>query len=220
MSAAEQAAAEARRQAAVADQSARRASLRQDIQRQRGQRPLAPSVLIDTIASVLPPRAAVVDAAVTSSGGILERLGAIDDPYAYFGQRGWTLGWGLNVTLGVQLAWRDRPVVGLIGDGEAMYGIQGIWSAAHYHLPVTWIIFNNANYQILKNCAQQMQLPGARQGRYLELELVRPAIDYVGLARALGVAAERLCEPDEIAAALQAAWKDPKPRLIEVPIGG
>jgi benzoylformate decarboxylase len=173
---------------------------------------------METIAGVLPADAAVVDGAVTSSGGVLERLGAIKDPYGYFAQRGWTLGWSLNVTLGVQLAWPDRPVMGLIGDGEAMYGIQGIWSAAHYDLPVTWVVCNNGNYQILKNCAHQLQLPRAAQGDYLELDLVRPPIDFVGLARSLGIAAQRLSEPDEIADALRAAWQDRRPRLIDVPL--
>jgi benzoylformate decarboxylase len=218
LSATQRSRAQARLRAAATEQAARRKTLRDDIQQQRQQRPLTPGVLMKTIADVLPRHAAVVEAAVTSTGGVLERLGAIGDPYGCFGQRGWTLGWGLNVALGVQLAWPDRPVLGLIGDGAAMYGIQGLWSAAHYRLPVTWVVCNNNNYQILKNCARQLQLPGARCEQFLELDLVDPTIDYVGLAQSLGVAAERLSEPDEIAAALQAAWSDPKPRLIDVPL--
>jgi benzoylformate decarboxylase len=218
MSPAQQAAAQRRLEAARADQAARRATLRAEIQQQADRRPLPPAVLMETIARVLPRNAAVIEAAVTSTGGVLERLGVIGDPYAYFGQRGWTLGWGLNVTMGVKLAWPDRPVLGLIGDGAAMYGIQGLWSAAHHHIPVTWVVCNNANYKILKNCARQLPLPQAQQDQFLGLDLIDPRIDYVQLAQSLGVSAVRLSEPDEIAAALQSAWHDLQPRLIEVPI--
>ncbi len=204
---------------AAVQQAARRERLRDEVSGAADKRPLAAPVLMETIARILPHDAAVVEAAVTSTGGVLERLGAIRDPYAYFGQRGWTLGWGLNVATGVKLAWPDRPVLGLIGDGAAIYGIQGLWTAAHHQIPVTWVICNNTNYQILKNCAEQLHLPGAAQGQYLGLDLVAPTIDYVGLATALGVKAYRMTEPDEIASVLQAAWQNPHPCLIDVPIG-
>ena len=54
---------------------------------------------------------------------------------------------------------------GLIGDGSALYGIQGLWSAAHHRIPGTFVLCNNAQYQILKVGAAGLKLP--ERGRIL-----------------------------------------------------
>ncbi len=72
-----------------------------------------------------------------------------------------------------------------------MYGIQGLWTAARYNLPVTFVICNNAQYQILKVGAQQIGLPAARSGRFVGMDLAEPEIDFVNLAQSLGVKALR-----------------------------
>ena len=136
----------------------------------------------------------------------------------YFGQRGWTLGWGLNCAIGVKLAWPDRPVLALIGDGSAMYGIQGLWTAAHYKIPVTFVVPNNTEYRILKDCAKVLGLPEACRENYLALDLTGPAIDYVRLAESLGVAACRVTEPDELASVVSQSLSGTIPQLIEVPV--
>ncbi|MDP7276666.1 MAG: thiamine pyrophosphate-binding protein, partial [Planctomycetaceae bacterium] len=145
-------------------------------------RPLTPLALMSSIAAVLPENVAVVEEAVTTTNTYLERLGAIADPTGYFGHRGWGLGWGLNCAIGVQLAWPDRPVLGVIGEGAAMYGIQGLWTAARYKIPVTFVIPNNAQYQILKVGARGIGLPHATRGEYVGVDLVDPEVDLVGLA--------------------------------------
>ena len=111
---------------------------------------MTPLALMTALAGVLPDDVAVIEEAVTTTNTYLERLGAIRNATGYFGHRGWALGWGLGCSLGVKLAWPERPVLAMLGEGAAMYGIQGLWSAAHYQLPVTFVICNNAQYQILK----------------------------------------------------------------------
>ncbi len=106
----------------------------------------------------------------------------------------------------------------MIGDGAALYGIQGLWTAAKYRIPVTLVVPNNAGYQILKVGAKGLALPQAMAGRYLGLDLDTPAIDYVGLANAFGVEAARVTEPDELMDRLQASWQRDTPLLLEVPI--
>ena len=181
-------------------------------------RPLTSLALMSSIARALPPNVAVIEEAVTTTNTYLERLGAIHDPSGYFGHRGWGLGWGLNCAIGVQLAWPDRPVLGIIGEGAAMYGIQGLWTAARYNIPVTFVIPNNAQYQILKVGARGIGLPHAAQGRYIGMDLVQPEVDLVQLAGSLGVEACRVSEPDELTEVLSEALADPRPRLIDVPI--
>lgn len=216
---AEEIAAAARR----SDQFARRhqeqrEELRRQIERERPLRPMTPLALMDAVASVLPPDVAVVEEAVTTTGHTLQRLGALKNTTGYFAQRGWTLGWGLGCALGVKLAWPERPVLALLGDGAAMYGIQGLWSAAHHRIPVTLVICNNAQYRILKVGSRGLGLPEALAGRFRGLDITEPEIDFVTLARSLGVEAERIAEPEVLAARLSDSFSRDRPLLLEVPI--
>ena len=61
------------------------------------------------------------------------------------------MGWAIGGALGIKMAKPDRPVVCVVGDGSAMYSIQGLWTAARYDLPVTYIVCNNQSYRILKH---------------------------------------------------------------------
>jgi len=188
------------------------------IPQERDRRPMTPLTLMSSLARVLPPDVAVVEEAVTTTGTFLERLGALKNTTGYFGHRGWALGWGLGCALGVKLAWPERPVLAMLGEGAAMYGIQGLWTAARYRLPVTFVVCNNAQYQILKIGAKQLQLPAAREGRFEGLDLVGPEVDIVGLARSLGIEACRVEEPDELAERVQASLAGDRPVLFDVPI--
>jgi benzoylformate decarboxylase len=167
---------------------------------------------------VLPDNVAVIEEAVTSTSTMFERLAALKNTSGYFGHRGWALGWGLGLSIGVGLAWPERPVLAVLGEGASMYGIQGLWSAAKYQIPVTFVVANNAQYQILKIGARQMGLPGAKEGRFLGLDLEGPEIDIVGIARSLGIEAETVSEPDQLSDRVAASLAGNVPRLINVPI--
>jgi len=195
-----------------------RASLQAQASAELDQRPMTSLALMSSIAAALPPNVAVVEEAVTTTNTYLERLGAIADPTGYFGHRGWGLGWGLNCAIGVQLAWPDRPVLGVIGEGASMYGIQGLWTAARYNIPATFVIPNNAQYQILKVGARSIGLPHAADGQYVGMDLAEPEVDLVALAGSLGIEACRVTEPGELTEVLAEALADPRPRLIDVPI--
>jgi benzoylformate decarboxylase len=208
-----------KRAAAIAETHSRaRAALVEEAKGQRGQRPLTPLTLMSSVARAIPPDVAVVEEAVTTTGTYLERFGALKNTTGYFGHRGWALGWGLGCAMGVQLAWPKRPVLALLGEGASMYGIQGLWTAARYKLPVTFVICNNAQYQILKVGAQQIGLPAARAGHFIGMDLAEPEIDFVNLAQALGVKAQRITDPDELEARLKESLAGDEPRLFDVPV--
>jgi benzoylformate decarboxylase len=196
-----------------------RSKLEVQIESQARLRPLTPLALMGALARILPPAVAVIEEAVTTTNTTFERLGVLENTTGYFGHRGWALGWGLGVSIGVKLAWPDRPVLALLGEGAACYGIQGLWSAAHYQIPVVFVICNNAQYQILKIGARGLDLPQATAGKYEGLDLVEPEVDLVAIARGFGVEARRISEPDELCAAITAAWKaNDRPILFDVPI--
>ena len=195
-----------------------RARLRQQATSEAQQRPITSLCLMETLARVLPPDVALVEETPVSTRQYLSRVGALPNTSGYFAQRGWSLGWGLNCAIGVRLAWPQRPVLALIGDGAALYGIQGLWTAAHYRIPVCFLICNNAQYRILKNCAGVLKLPQAAAGRFVGLDVIDPQIDYVALARSFGVAGVRICEPDVLADAVAHFLRRNEPVLIDVPI--
>jgi benzoylformate decarboxylase len=195
------------------------AELRKRIAARQEVRPLPGNVMMAALAEILPPEVAVIEEAVTTTNTLFERLGALKNTSGYFAQRGWALGWGLGCALGVKLAWPDRPVLAILGEGAAMYGIQGLWSAARYKLDVTFVISNNAQYQILKAGAAGLGLPAARAGQFVGMDLQQPEINMVALAQALGVAAERVTEPADLAKKVQASLAHGGgPRLFDVPI--
>jgi benzoylformate decarboxylase len=192
--------------------------LRATMAAEQDARPMTSATLMGAVARILPPDVAVIEEAVTTTNTLLERLGALKNTDGYFGHRGWALGWGLGVAVGVQLAWPERPVLALLGEGAALYGIQGLWTTARYRLPVTFVICNNAQYQILKVGGRMLQLPAAVEGRFLGQDLIEPEIDLVALARALGVNAERITEPDELSDRLAESLAGDEPWLFDVPI--
>ena len=199
-------------------QSVARDEIRRQAKAERPQRPMTRLTLMESLSRILPPNVAVIEEAVTTTNTIFERLGALKNTTGYFGHRGWALGWGLGVSLGVKLAWPDRPVLALLGEGASMYGIQGLWSAARYNIPVTFVICNNAQYHILKKGADLLGLPQATADHYLGMDLVKPEIDFVSLAKSLGVAAQRVTDPDELMELVAKSLASNKPQLFDVPI--
>jgi benzoylformate decarboxylase len=194
--------------------SAARAAAEADQARQ----PLTGPALMHAVAAALPREAVIVDEAVTASRLDFERFGWLRDPLAYYGQRGWGLGWGVGAALGVALALPGRPVIGLLGEGSLLYGIQGLWTAAHHEIPVVYIVSNNASYAILKAGMLAAKLPSAMAGNFLGMDLIHPEIDYPAMARALGIQASRVETASQVSDAVAAAIQSGRPALIDVPI--
>jgi benzoylformate decarboxylase len=218
MSDKQHAAATSRRALHAESHSTARSALRQQIAAQHDIRPMTPLCLMNALARVLPPDIAVIEEAVTTTNTTFERLGVLKNTTGYFGHRGWALGWGLGCAIGAKLAWPERPVLAVLGEGASLYGIQGLWSAAHHRIPVTFVICNNAQYQILKIGAKGLGLPRALHDQYEALDLVEPEIDLVALARSLGVDACRITEPEELSQRVKASFSSDKPLLIDAPI--
>ena len=82
----------------------------------------------------------------------------------------------------------------------------------------TFVIANNAQYQILKIGAAGLQLPQAKAGKFEGLDIVEPEVDLVSLSKSLGVDAVRINDPEELSEAVRKSLADDKPRLLDVPI--
>src|SRR6185295_10472941 len=82
--------------------------------------PVQALALLEAIGAMLPKDAVVIEEALSNAPGIRQLINS-DDPQSYFGLRGGGIGWGLPATIGAKLALPERPVVGIIGDGSALY---------------------------------------------------------------------------------------------------
>jgi benzoylformate decarboxylase len=181
----------------------------------RDRTPVQPLALLAAIGAMLPRDAVVVEEALSSGAGMRQLIRS-DDPQSFFGLRGGGIGWGLPAAIGVKLALPERPVVALIGDGSAMYTCQALWTAAHHNVAVTFVILNNRSYRILKQRLHALRGHAAQADIYVGMELTDPPIDFVALARSLGVAAERAGTVAEATDLLAKAIARDVPALIDV----
>jgi benzoylformate decarboxylase len=181
------------------------------------QMPIGQAHLMHTLASLLPADAIVVDESATSLPFVLRYM-PFATPGSFYGSKTGTLGWGMGAAIGVQLGSPGRKVVATIGDGSVMYAPQALWTAAHYRLPITYVVPNNSSYAILKSGMLSLDLASAKRGIYPGMDLVSPEIDYAGLARSLGVRAERVEKPGELRDVLAACLAGPGPSLVDVAI--
>lgn len=137
----------------------------------------------------------------------------------YLFTRSAILGWGMPAAVGTSLGLDRAPVVCLVGDGSAMYSPQALWTAAHERLPVTFVVMNNGEYNILKNYARsQAHYRSAGTNQFIGMDIRDPAIDFQALASSLGVASRRVERASDIAEAVEDGIRSGRPNLIELPI--
>jgi benzoylformate decarboxylase len=179
--------------------------------------PISPATLMRTLGRLLPEDAVIVDESASSLPHVLRQL-PFRRPGSFFGSKTGTLGWGMGAALGVQLGSGGRKVVATIGDGSVMYACQALWTAARYRLPVTYVVANNASYAILKQGMLGMGLESAKRGIFPGMDLTDPEIDLVGLARALGVPAQRVERPRDLAPVLEKMLATDAPTVVDVAI--
>jgi benzoylformate decarboxylase len=179
--------------------------------------PMHPMAATHAVLAALPAGSALVDEAITT-GFHVRLLYRSSAPGSYFFCRGGGLGWGLPAALGVKLARPDQPVLCIVGDGSIMYSVQALWTAAHENIPVVIAVVNNRQYGILKMNLVESGSAAAREGRFIGMDLDTPPIDYVGLARSMGVDALVVEKPADVTDATRAAFESGRPTLLELPI--
>ena len=167
--------------------------------------------LMQTLSELRPPDSVIVEEA-PSSRKTMQAYLPIDRPRSFFTCASGGLGHGLPAAVGVALARaQTERVIGLFGDGSAMYSIQALWSAAQLQLPMTIVIVNNGGYAALSEFSthfKMTQLVGTRLG----------GIDFAGLACSLGCTGRRVEKPEDLAPALSDALQSPTPSLVDVAV--
>jgi len=173
--------------------------------------------LAAVVAGLLPQNVIVVDESMTSGHGMMT-ASAGAPPHDWLVNTGGSIGIAMPLAVGAAVACPSRRVLCLSADGSGMYTQQALWSMAREGLNVTTVIFANRSYGVLKREFSYLGIgdPGPRARNLFEIG--RPGIDWVFLAKSLGVSASRVTSLDEFAAALRNGLAGEGPSLIEVPL--
>ena len=132
---------------------------------------------------------------------------------------GGAIGQGLPLGTGAAVACPERKVLCLEADGSAMYTIQALWTQAREGLDVTTVIFDNRSYAILNMELGRVGATREPGPKALDmLDISRPDLDFVALARGMGVDADRATTAEDFTTLLERALAEPGPHLIDAPI--
>jgi acetolactate synthase-1/2/3 large subunit len=194
------------------------------VRRQAAGRPEVPSGPLDApsaaaVIGALLPEGAVVSDEANTAGIFVPGATAGCPPHTWLTLTGGAIGQGMPLATGAAVACPDRKVLCLEADGSAMYTLQSLWTQAREGLDVTTVVYANRSYAIL---AMELGRVGAGAGgeraRRL-LELAPPPLDFVALARGMGVPAWRAQSAEELAEHLGRGLAEPGPALVEAVIG-
>jgi benzoylformate decarboxylase len=150
--------------------------------------PLRAGHVLAALAERLPRDAIVVEEAPVDRPELHDRLLA-HESLGFLSAAMGGLGFALSGATGVRMALPERPVVAVVGDGSALYGIQAVWSAAHYRVGVLFVILANGGYAIMDRLAERHGAAGPWPGF---------DVDIAALARAQGCEARRIAEHDDL----------------------
>jgi acetolactate synthase-1/2/3 large subunit len=171
--------------------------------------------LASAVAAALPEGAIVVDESMTSGRGLLEAT-AGGAPHDWLANTGGSIGIAMPLAVGAAVACPERRVLCLSADGSGMYTLQALWTMAREKLQVTTVIYANRVYGVLQREFRSLGIgePGARA---LDMfEIGRPEIDWVALAKGMGVRAVRATSLEYFAGALRDGFREAGPSLIQV----
>jgi benzoylformate decarboxylase len=155
--------------------------------------PLRAGHVLAALAERLPRNAVVVEEAPVDRPELHERIPA-REPLGFLSAAMGGLGFALPGATGVRMAVPHRPVVAVVGDGSSLYGIQALWSAAHYRVGVLFVVLSNGGYAIMDRLAERQGAAGPWPGF--------DEVDVAAVARGFGCPARSISVHDELVAAL------------------
>jgi thiamine pyrophosphate-dependent acetolactate synthase large subunit-like protein len=190
---------------------ARRQQWQQATQLARAQHPIAVPTAVAEVWEVIKHEDWVlVNNAV---GAWTRRLWDWERPGCTLGSSGGAgLGYGMGAALGAVLGHRHsgKVCVNLQADGDLLYTPSALWTAAHHHLPVLVVMFNNRSYynseEHALDVARVRERPAANAG--IGTRLDDPPVNFAQMAQAYGLYGEGpIVTPDAIRPALERALR-------------
>ena len=180
--------------------------------------PLSSGQALRILSEGLPEDVVVVDESITA----VRAMDAFNYrvPGDYYSGRGGGIGQGIAGAIGVSVAHADRRIVAVSGDGSAMYSVQALWTAAHYALPILFVILANRQYRVLKlNMDIYRRRFGVSIDRpYPHMDLAAPDLRFTDMARGMGVPAIAVDSAETLRDGLKEALKTPGPFVVEIAV--
>jgi acetolactate synthase-1/2/3 large subunit len=176
---------------------------------------LTPEKIGAVLAASMPENAIVVDESITTGRSFLADTER-SRPHDWLLGTGGSIGYALPCATGAAIACPDRKVVVLESDGSGMYMPQALWTQAREQLDVLTIVFANHTYQILRSEMSNVGVPPGGPKATALTDIGNPRIDWMSLARSLGVEAFRATTADELTRHIDAGLALQGPVVIEV----
>ncbi len=120
-----------------------------------------------------------------------------------------TMGYGFPAALGAQVAFPDKTVIDIAGDGSIQMNIQELATAVQYNLPVKVAILNNHCLGMVRQWQQLFY-----EQKYIQ-SVFEVVPDFVKLAEAYGALGLRATKPEEVEPVIRQALSTPKPVLMD-----
>jgi acetolactate synthase-1/2/3 large subunit len=178
-------------------------------------RPIHPARLLYELNQTLPEHAIVVTDVGWNKNGAGQQL-LTRRPLSFITSGGMaTMGFAPAAAIGAKIACPDRPVVALVGDGGLMSACGALATAVELDAPVLWVLFNNYCYSTIRTMGY------AYFKNTYGTEFTRPDgtpynPDFQLLAKAHGIEARLVEEPDQLPHTLKECLSLNAPCLLEV----
>lgn len=171
----------------------------------------------EVIGALIPENTILVEESMTSGRGLMPATRGAP-PHEWLGNTGGSIGIAMPLAVGAAIAAPERRVLCLTADGSGMYTLQALWTMAREGLRITTVVFSNRSYAVLKREFSYLGIgePGPRAQDMFDLG--RPELDWVHLAKGMGVPASRVTSLDAFAKALKEGFVSEGPMLIEIPL--
>jgi acetolactate synthase I/II/III large subunit len=182
---------------------------------------LNPANISQIVAALIPEGAIVCEEAVSSGRDLFPATWG-SAPHDWLQITGGAIGLGLPLALGAAIACPNRKVIDLQADGSGMYTLQALWTMARERCDVLVLLYSNRRYNILLGelkavgAAGADGKPGYNASRMLDL--IDPSLDWVHLAKGMGVDGAKVETPRQLADLMKSALTKRGPFLIEMVI--
>lgn len=177
---------------------------------------LTPLSIGAAAAALMPEDTILVNEAGTGGSYQAAMRGA--PPHTLLSLTGGSIGYGLPASTGAAVACPDRRVLTMQADGSAMYTVQALWTQVREALDITTVIFSNRKYAILQVEFDRVGAHEPGPKAMSMLDLTNPELDWVSLAKGMGMSAGRATTAEEFNDLLSASFSMPGPNLIEAVI--
>jgi acetolactate synthase-1/2/3 large subunit len=179
--------------------------------------PLKPERILKDVRDNLPEDAVLVTDVGWNKNGVAQRYPMSDRGRFVTPGGASTMGFGPAAALGVQLAWPDRAVVALVGDGGMSAQLAALPTAVERGLPVIFVVMNNAAHGTIADL--QASSYGASYGcEFLDPDGRPYSPDFAALGRACGAEGVKVTSVDELGPAVAEAVSSRRPTVIDVPM--